>query len=330
MSSIFKGSMGKNSNKASEVAPPSYATRPPKDHQKASNMIDSEEDDQATQTSQGGRGRTQQVYDIDSDDEEVSAQSSRLPLRARNHGGQSKIEHAGADNHDERHTRPDPNRRGTSQALVQREQSRSDEEPGPSTGYRSEDKSKKISTSRGDGKRQGSGDEETVIVERFRRMEWQELWDRDIALLTKCLGITMRKLKDHCDDGKIRYDRKSNYIDYELLYPFFPPHRVHRLEDGIKKLKKASKETKEMNEAARGGRTTVETRFVVPPYMPYKPDHELDYLPYCELHRPNYGSFSYLQLPDPNYRSFLSFDRSDPNDRHDPTNRYCECTDCLL
>jgi len=286
-------------------------------------MVDSEEDEEVTQSSQGGGGRTQQVYDIDSD-EGIPVQSARPPPRARNHGGPSKVEHEGADNHNERHNRHDSGRRGTSQALVRREPSLSDEEPGPSRGHRGGNKSKKASTTRGYGKQQASDDEETVTVERFRLVEWRELCSADIDLITNCLNMTRRKLREHCEEGKIRYDRKSNFFDFELMYPFFPPHLVNRFEDELKKVKKSGKERKKMDEAARGGRTIVETRLLVPTYLAYEPydepNYELDY----ELYRAKHGGdFSY-QEPSPWSRGHLGYLT------HNPNNPYCDCMHCEL
>ncbi|MCJ1395617.1 hypothetical protein MMC18_008503 [Xylographa bjoerkii] len=319
MSSIFKGSFGKKPNAASDMPPPSYATRPPKNHRKASSIIDSEEDEEIMQPSRADIDRTKQVYDIDSDDEEVLAQPSHPPPHTRSHGGRNNVDHERADNHSKHSTRLDSGRRGTSQALVRRDPSPFDEEPGPSRGRRGGNKSNKVSRSRSNGKRQASSDEETVTVERFRAVKMHELSPKEVAFITDCFEIPTRKLRDYCDDGKIRFDRKSDFFDFELMYPLFPPHVVNRFEDELKKLKK-SKNMETTDEIDRGGRTIAETRFLVPTYVPYEPYLEPYYEPY---YKPNY---------EPYYNPYtLNTGRHHPGlSSHDPTNPLCCCMDCEL
>ncbi|MCJ1382933.1 hypothetical protein MMC17_006046 [Xylographa soralifera] len=336
MSSTFKGSFGKKSNAASDMAPPSYATRPPKNHQKASSTIDSEEDDEVMPPNTVDRGRSKQVYDIDSDEEEAPAQSERPRTRARSHGGRDKIDHNRADAHGKQRSRHDSGRRGTSQALVRREPSLSDEEPVPSRGHRGANKSKALTT-RGHGGRQTAHEEETISIERFRVVTWKQMAPSDRRLVADNFEISLGQLKNYCDDGKIRMDNKLTRLDYELMYPLFPPHIVNRVKNEIEAY---NREDQKMKNQSRKGRTIIETRFVVPAFVPHNPYLEPYHEPYLPPYLEQYHE-PYLEEEDwdERYGSNLFNTRSSGGRRafgfgspwsHDPLNANCLCWECEL
>ncbi|MCJ1421387.1 hypothetical protein MMC32_007750 [Xylographa parallela] len=313
MSSTFKGSFGRKSNAAPDVAPPSYATRPPKNHKKALSIIDSEEDDEVMPPSHVDRGRSKQVYNIDSDDEETPHQSERPRTRARSHGGKGKVDHNRSDAHWKQRSHHDSGRRGTSQALVRREPSLSDEEPGPSRGHRGANKSK-------------VNNEETITIGRFRVLSWKELVPADRTLTADIFEISLGQLMNYVDDGKIRMDNKNTQLDYELMYPLFPPYIVNRVKNEIESFKRA---TQNMGEHGRNRKTIIETRFLVPVYFPPYPE---------QCYEPTYeDEYGQLQLGVDYPRrpgGRLSHGRGHSSRilpwPHDPFNLNCLCSECGL
>ena len=307
MNNMFKGSLGKNSNASvrqpavkplSDIAPPSYATRPPKGHQKAASDIDLEEDDKIGRPNQAGSGRTQQIYDIDSDDDEAPVQSSHAPQGTASYRGWDKADHGREDENDRRRVRHDSARRDMSQALVRREPSPSYGEPEPSRGYSGGNKSKKSLTSGDEGGRQAANKKETITMNRFTVIPWDELSFRTISIATELFEISITRLKRYVDDGKVRLDRKTNMANFELMYPFFAPYIVERVKDELEFTEKGFK----LNPRQRY--RPVETEVLDPmnpAAMPYHPDDW--YNPY---------------------------EMSENKDAHDPYDPYCECLDCLL
>ena len=329
MSSTFKGSFGRKSNPVSDVAPPSYATRPPKNHQKTSNIIDSEEDDEVMPPSHEDRGRSKQVYDIDSDEEEVPAQSERPRTGARSHGGKDEANHNRAAAYGKQRSHHDSERRGTSQALVRREPSLSDEESGPSRGHRGANKSKALTT-RGPEDRQKANEKEFISIERFRKPTWREIPILDRVNIADFFEISLGQLRNYVDDGKVRKDNKTNKWNLALMYPLFPPHIVNRVKNEIEAIRR--EEQKRM-EDGRNGKTIIETRFVVPTYRPHNPYLEPYYEPIDE-YEDDGGTFILDMFDNRRPGQYMSFGRGPPRQRspwsHDPLNPSCLCWECEL
>ncbi|MCJ1439416.1 hypothetical protein MMC27_008810 [Xylographa pallens] len=312
MSSTFKALFGKKSNEASDMAPPSYATRPPKNHKKALSNIDSEEDDEVMPPSHVDPGRSKQVYDIDSDEEEAPPQSERPRTRARSHGGKGKVDQNRSDAHGKQRSHHDSGRRGTSQALVRREPSLSDEEPGPSRGHLGANNSKALKT-RGHGGRDTVNEDDTITIKRFRTLGWKELTPLQARGTAGAFEISTRNLKTLCDDGKVRFDCKNQHFNFDLMYPLFPPHIVNRVKYVLDRI---DRKAKEKEEHIHEGRTIVEKRILVPIYM--SPD------PYLEpYHEPSYED---EYEPCMSNAGCLSAEWQ----IHDPSTRYCQCAGCKL
>ncbi|MCJ1296036.1 hypothetical protein MMC34_007601 [Xylographa carneopallida] len=274
MSSTFKGSFGKKANAAPDMLPPSYATRPPKNHRKASDNIDSEEDE-AVYSSHGDRGRSKQAYDNDSDEEEAPVQPERSRRRARSHGGRGQVDHNRADGHGRQRDGHDSRGHGTSQALVRREPSLSDEEPGPSRGHRGVNKSKALAI-RGQSAQQSADEEETISIERFCVLTWSQMLRSDRKLVAGVFDIPFWQLKNYVDGGKIRMDKKIMKLDFELMYPLFPPHIVNRVKNETESARRREQEAKKLG----GNKTTIiQTTLVAPTYRPRNPYLEPYYEP---------------------------------------------------